>query len=372
MSDTSAEPRDGTSIVARTLLERASRADMRTRRTLAAAIDDLFLPPEARLDDRTRAALARLLDGLSGAVEGEIREHAARQLRHAGDPALADAILGDARPVIDRLATAGLLRDPDFLGECLARVQSELTAAALAPQAPDMPEAPSLLVRLARSPDRVVAAAAAAALAAESARRSIAEGRASAGTGLPAELHHRLVWWVTAVVRERHAIVPGEHHMMLDRALAEAAMRSLAAHDEGDRVEAVVMRLAAAIGAQADELPPLLIEALHDRRLTLFVALIAHALGVAYELARELVLDLEGERLWLVLRALELPRSAIAEIGYLLAEADPRRDVEAFADLLDPVATIDPVTARLAIAPLTLHPDYRAALLALDAAEARR
>ena len=132
------------------------------------------------------------------------------------------------------------------------------------------------------------------------------------------------------------------------------------------------MRLAGAIKAQPDELPPLLIEALHDARLTLFIALIAHALGVAYELIRELVLELEGERLWLVLRALDLPRPAIAEIGYLLAEAEPRRDVEAFADLLDAIASIDPAAARRAIAPLTLHPDYRAALLALGAAEGKR
>jgi hypothetical protein len=179
------------------------------------------------------------------------------------------------------------------------------------------------------------------------------------------------VWWVAAATRERaladEAEAPG-----LDRALAEAAIRNLAAHDEGARLEALAMRLAAALALEADELPPLLLEALRDRRLTLFVALLADALGVAYELVRELVLDPGGERLWLVLRALELPRDAVAEIGYRLSEADPRRDVEAFADQLEAIASVAPEAARAAVAPLRLHPDYRAALRALGAAEDRR
>ncbi len=72
-----------------------------------------------------------------------------------------------------------------------------------------------------------------------------------------------------------------------------------------DRPEAVAMRLAAALDARADELAPLLVETLADRRLSLFVALIGHALGLDYADAREIVLDPSADRLWLVLRALE-------------------------------------------------------------------
>lgn len=207
-------------------------------------------------------------------------------------------------------------------------------------------------------------------LIAESRRRG-GEGGALAGTDLPAELHHKLVWLVAAALRERHAAMAGDAIDTLDRALSEAAHRSLAAHDEGDRVEAAAMRLAAAIDAQPRELPEMLNEALGDRRVALFTALIAHALGLRHEIARELVFDPAGDRLWLALRAIDLPRTAIARIGYALSEADPRRDLESFADALDAIMGIAPDTARAALAPLRLDADYRSAMLALERGSGR-
>lgn len=368
MSENIVDSRDGPGLDARTLLDRAAAADVRARRALPDAIDDLFLPDESRLDDRTRSALNGLLAALAGSIEREVRDHAGRLLTTRREGALAAILAAPAAPVIDRLASAGLLRDPDFIDECVARVRLELASTALPATAPDDPDSPSLLVRLARSTDRVVATAASAMLAAESRRAGLTEGIASAGTGLPADLNHRLLWWVAAALRDRHVGAAGDGLATLDRALAEAAIRSRAAHDETERLEVVAMRLADAIGAQADELPTLLVEALRDRQLPVFVALIANALGIDFELVREILLDPGGERLWLVLRALEVPRDAVAQIGYLLCEGDPRRDVEAFADMLEGVMSIDPQSARDAVGPLRLHPDYRAAVIALQVA----
>jgi hypothetical protein len=202
-------------------------------------------------------------------------------------------------------------------------------------------------------------------LGAESRRRAAPPGEAPGWSDLPAELHHRLVWWVAAALRERNSEDAGDNVVLLDRALAEAALRQVGAHDEGDRVEAAAMRLAAAVDAHADELATLLVEALADRRLPLFVAFIAHALGLEYGETRDIALDPAGDQLWPVLRALELDRSAIARIGLALTEADPRRDVEAFADRLDAIAELPSASARIALAPLLLHPDYRAAMRSL-------
>ena len=73
-----------------------------------------------------------------------------------------------------------------------------------------------------------------------------------------------------------------------------------------------------------------------------------------------------GDRLWVALRAIDLPREAIARIGYALCEADPRRDLEQFADVLDWIMAVAPQEARAALAPHYLDPDYRAALQALE------
>ena len=131
------------------------------------------------------------------------------------------------------------------------------------------------------------------------------------------------------------------------------------------------MRLAAAIDPRPDELSVLLTEALADRRVALFIALIARAIGLEAGEAREVVLDPLADRLWLVLRALDVDRTSLARIGLALSEADPARDVERFADDLDNIAAIAPAEARRQLAPLLLHRDYRAAMLAL-AGSARR
>jgi hypothetical protein len=263
------------------------------------------------------------------------------------------------------LCDSGLLRDRELMAELIAQVRQERLASSMPVQAHDDPERPSLINRFVQHPDRVLAQSAMGVLIAESRRRSLPETGPLPQTDLPAELHHKLVWWVAAALRAR---VAAADTATLDRVLAEAAQRSLTAHDEGDRVEAAVMRLAAAIDAQPDELPELLNEALGDRRVTLFAGLLAHALGVEYPVARSLALDAGSGRLWVALRALNLDREAIARLGLALTEADPRRDIEAFAETLDTIMAVGVEDARAALEGLRLPADYRAAVQALGGA----
>jgi hypothetical protein len=100
----------------------------------------------------------------------------------------------------------------------------------------------------------------------------------------------------------------------------------------------------------------------------LFAAVLAHALRIDFYAVRAMTLDSASERLWVALRALDFDRAAVARLGVALSEADPRRDVEAFADQLDMIMAVGADEARAAIAPLALPADYRAALLALKGA----
>ncbi len=350
-------------------VSRAETARLRAEARLANTIADFFLDADGRLDERTRLTLARVLDGIVGAIEADIRRHAARLLAGAGDTKRGEAVLkpsGRQGGVVARLTRAGLLHDDELMDELIARVRHDLIADAL-PIAIVGPDEASLLVRLAGVPDSVVASAASALLAAESRRRAANENGTVAGSELSAELHHRLVWWIAAAIRAdlRDATAEG------DQAIIDAALRSLSAHDEGDRPEAVAMRLAAAIDARPEELPSLLIESIGDRRLSLFVAVLAQATGLAFDQARGITLEPEGDRLWLALRAIDLDRPTIARIGLALSEADPRRDIEAFADALDGIVAGSIADARAAIAPLALHPDFRAAMRALARSDRR-
>lgn len=363
MSDPTVDMDEGARDGARTLIAQAAAADPVAHLGLAASIDDFFLADAGRLDERTRLALARLLRALVETVASEVRGHAVRLLRAQGEDVAADAL--DGADVFARLRGAGLLRDGALMAELIGRVRQELIAGFMPAQAPDEPDRPSLINRLVQQPDRLLAQGAMAVLVAESRRHGVAEMGPLAQSDLPAELHHRLAWWVAAALREAGAAAHGAP-VALDRALAEAAQRSLAAHDEGDRLEAAVMRLAAAVDAQADELAALMTEALGDRRVPLFAGLLAHALGVDYALARDIALEPDGARLWIALRALEFERKPIARIGVALCEADPRRDVEAFAELLDAIMAVAPGEARDALSTLRLPADFRAAILALE------
>lgn len=360
MSKPIGDMRKGAHDGAQALLARSAAADGAAHRALTASIADFALSDDDRLDERTRDVLARLLRALIATIEGEVGGHAARLLRAQGEPILAD-MLAAQRGVADTLHASGLLRDPALMGELIARVRQDLLADGMAAQAQDEPERASLLNRLAQHPDRLLAQGAAAVLVSESRRRSVPENGPLAQTDLPSELHHRLVWQVAAALRSGVAgIAPA-----LDRALAEAALRSLSAHDEGDRLEAAAMRLAAAIDARPAELSDLLAEALGDRRVALFAALLAHALRIDFDGARAMTFDAASGRLWVALRALDFDRAAVARLGVALSEADPRRNVEAFADQLDSIMAIGVEEAREAIASLSLPADYRAALLAL-------
>lgn len=343
-----------------TLLTRAAAAEVRAEDRLQGAIDDVFLHDDARLDDRTRLGMTTLLAQLIGGVEATLRRHAARLLTARDEAALAERLLVNMPTIVVPLTASGLLSDPALIRELLGRVRQDLIADALPIAAPDDPERSSLLPRLLHHADPVVGTSAAALLAAQSRRRIGGPVGAPVSSDLPAELHHQLVWWCAAALRTEL----GEGAPALDRALAESALRSIAAHDEGERLEAVAIRLAAALDPQPAERAKILIEALLDRRLPLFIALLAHALGLDYADTREIVLDPDGERLWLLLRAIDLDRATIARIGLSLGEADPRRDVDGFADTLGDIVAIDSIAARHALAPLLLHRDYRAALTA--------
>ena len=318
---------------------------------LEATIADLFLPDAARLDDRVRLAVRAVLRRLVAGIEGDLRRHAARLLAARGLADAAEAMLAD-EPVLPSLTEAGLLRDPELIAEVIARTHVDLIAQAL-PIAAGEDNRPSLLVRLTDLPDSVVAAAARALLAAD-ARRGTGEGI------LPAELQHRLVWWIAAAIRSAAPPQPAS-----DRALVESARRCLAAHDEGERAEAIAERLVAALDPLPGELPALLVEALGDRRPTLAIALLARALAIDGDVARTLVVEPDGERLWTALRGAGLSRDEIARVALSLAEADPRRDIEALADRLDELAAMPVAAARDAIAPLTMPRDLRDAVRAL-------
>lgn len=338
------------------LSARVASARMRTALRRAGAVADLRLDDDARLTERIRFEVTARLRTLVETIARDLL----RQVERLTDDG---AAASELRPsdIFDRLRRAECLTDPDLVTELVAQIRQALLTEAL-PIESIAGDAPSLLVRLTEAPDRIVAAAARGVLVAEG--RIRVAGLEGEAVALPTDHYHALVWTVAAALRD------GDDPAR-DKALVQAAERMLAAPDAEDHPFAATMRLAGAIDARAAELPELLVESLSDRQLGLFIALLTHATGIEIDVVREIVLEPEGDRLWLVLRALEMDRATIARIGLSLCEADGRRDVDGFADAIEAIVAIPPEDARRAIASLRLPRPFRRAMERLEGVERR-
>ncbi|WP_294322340.1 DUF2336 domain-containing protein [uncultured Sphingomonas sp.] len=355
------DPREA-SAAAILLLDHVAAAERAGHRRLRAAADHFHLPDEARIDDRTAAQLGEVMRATVVGVDAAVRDHAIRLLTARGHAALAQGLRIAGSP-FDRVVGAGLFRDPALFGELFARVRLDAIAHGLPMMVAG--DGPTMVARLAQSSDRLVAAAAVAMLAAQARRGSVVEG-IPAAVELARPLHARMAWWVAAALRDMAGA--GEQIALLDAALAESVRRAIEPQAELVPLEIAAMRLAQAIEPQGDEVSALLAGAIGDGRLILFTALVARASGLAFERVRDLVIDTDGARLWVVLRALAVDRATIARIGFALAEAEPVRDVEGFADRIDVIMEVTPDAARIALAPMALDTDYHAAMLALGSA----
>lgn len=367
MSEDPVDSRQADAYSAAALLAQTGAAERAHHRRVRAAADHFHLSVDSRVDDRTAAALDRVMRDTVATVQRSVRDHAVRVLGMRGETTLANGLRA-ADDCFDRVHDAGLFRDPALFGELLGRVRLDILTNLLPIQPQPSPDHPSLLAKLAQRGDRLVASAAVALLAAQGRRDSSSDQRTAAAE-LPRPMHARVAWWVAAALRDALHGVALDRIALLDAALSESVRRGLDVLDELPPLEVAAMRLAHALDPQPGELSPLLDESLADGRLALFVALIARASGLGFDRVRDIVLDPDGNRLWLALRGLDIDRDTVARTAFFLAEADPARDIHGFADRIDAIMQVTPDTARVTMAPMALDPDYHAAMLALGVRE---
>lgn len=344
MSDDIADTRYGSFLGAEDLLGRAAAAERRVRAATAAAAQDFSVPEAFRLDEATRSGMTALLE----------------EWVEAAERALSDFATPGAGEVLPLLRAAGLLNDWTLTDALIGQVRQDQLGKALPHHASADPGRASLINRFIDHPVPAIA---------EAARDLLLAGHHKGNPETeqqraPLHLHAKLLWWVASAKREQAG---AEADMALDEALCAAVRRAIAAAEAfpNEAADAAAMRFAASIGSAPREVPELLVEALRDRRLALFLALFAHAAQIEYADARALVLDRHPARLVLALHAIGAPRDTIAQIGFLLCEADPNRAIAVLADCVDAVGAVDHAQACAVLAALRLDPAYHAARAAL-------
>jgi len=325
-----------------------ARADARAR----AAVEDLFLPDEARLGDRIRTVSMAMLRACVDAAEAAVRTEVARHAREAGEEATAQAALvpaGDAFGVLD---AAGLLRNAELIEEIVAEAARDWLEERLLPE-PDAGQR-GLLMRLTGDPDAQVREA-----VSTFATVHLRARAALPLVGLPVPLQQHMLWQVAAAVRTDLPRSP-----VSDEILARA-VASLAAAAGEEPLRQAAGQLAERIDGRPGSRGALLADVLRDRSPALFSAVLARWASLDYEQARMLLLQPSETLLWVALRSAGLTRAEMAEVATLLSDADPRRDLDLLADALDKAAALSIAAAEQALLPLRLHPRLRAAVRAL-------
>lgn len=348
------------------LLAEAERAARGGRRRLASMVD-LFLPDTMRLSDYQRATVRRFMARLVGTIERDIRQRLTEaHAEHFSEDLL--VLLGSehsaiALPVLER---ARALRDPELVALLIARVEEHRITERLRKVAAANGEASALIEALMADSDPILSGAAERLLVAESRRCYIFEDRALPRSDLPADLHYRLLWCVTAALRDfmvrTHDVEPG----LADSILTDVGTIALAEYDESEILEAAAMALAQLLGVRGWLDDQLLQAACTEARLALLIAMLAVRAGMDFDGVREMLLLPNGDQLLLLLKALDVGRETAAVILFAMDKDDR------FVNAMISFDTLDRERAAAAIRPWRIHPGYRAALSALSSGLSER
>lgn len=322
----------------------ARHADAR----LTAALNDLFLPDFVRPTDSQRAAMANMLEDLVTEIDRDLRAGLIARLGEAAPPVLGVARIPIVRPIFDR---AGVLRDRELVALLLTRAEEHRIAQAIRRVAQISPE-PTPVVQLPVADDLEAAL-------------QLAENRRSGSYGephvsvrdLPADLLHRLLWWAAAALRDYLERSTALDAGARDEALAAVVGARLAAHDEGQTLEAAAMRVAIALNGDES----LLFELFRAGRFSLFVALLAVRARIDFAPAFMLAADPGIGALAVLLRAVEASTQVAAPILLQMAAINRLSEAkleERVNDFLD----LELAAAQDAVRPWRLDKAFRHAI----------
>lgn len=330
------------------LLAEAAQVARHADARLTAALNDLFLPDFVRPTDAQRAAMANMLDTLVTEIDHDLRDGLIARLGEAAPPVLGVGRIPLVRPIFDR---AGVLRDRELVALLLARAEEHRIAQAIRRVAQISPE-PTPIVQLGVAPELE------AVLQLAENRRSGSHGEPHVTTkDLPADLLHRLLWWSAAALRdylERSTTLDAGAR---DEALAAVVAGRLAAHDEGQTLEAAAMRVAIALNGDES----LLFELFRAGRFSQFVALLAVRARIDFAPAFMLAADPGIGALAVLLRAIEAPTQIAAPILLQMAAINRLSEAkleERVNDFLD----LDVAAAQDAVRPWRLDKAFRHAI----------
>ncbi len=364
------------------LLALARRKTVASRNALAETITALFAQDADTLNDREFALMADILRRVLKEIEVSVRRRIAAEFASRPDVPrdlltfLANDEIDVAYPV---LSQSPVLRDADLVEVIRNRtLEHQLAVAVRAGVSEAVADElvgtnnETVITELLKNPDARISRATLAYLVEQSRRVGGYREPILSRKELPEDLARRLVLWVSAALRkvivDRFQLDPDE----VDALLEEAALSDDGDDSPATHEPAAVERLAEELSAAGRNDADLMISALQNGEVSLFLTLFARASGMREILVRRMLFEPGGEGLAIACKALDLAREDFSVIFLFSRKARPvppsvlRDEHHAVMDLYDrmPREACQTVLARW-----RRDHNYLKALLAVDFSE---
>lgn len=363
----------------RELLRLAQERQRNGRRVIFDNISDLFLSAEGRLSDRERALMSEILSALLREMEMQLRRDLAQRLASLANAphdlivALANDEIEVARPL---LMQSRVLRDGDLVEIVKRRSEEHLLAIAMrSPLSEEVSQAlvdegdENVIEQLLKNPDAALSRRALEYLVAEAQRVGRFQEPLLHRAELPAELAHRLFWWVSAALREHILARYDLDEAVLDDYLEDTTRVALEQDGQptADRqAELMVDRLAA-----VDELnETFLVRALRGGRVPAFVAAFARLTRLSIATVRQILFDPGGEPLAVACRAIGIERANFVSLFLLSRQGQTRvAKPDRIQHILEFYDRLPQKRARVALRYWRAEGEYMKAVATLKAVE---
>jgi uncharacterized protein (DUF2336 family) len=308
----------------------------RGRRQLFNNISDLFLQEEERLSEQERSLIVSILTKLLSEIETTLRQNLAEELADHEDvphgliTLLANDEIEVARPILFK---SHLLAEPDLIEIIQNRGKEHMLAIA---ERDDLNAAISdmlishgdedVISHLIENGDAKISRKSMEYLVEESRRIDRFQEPLIARHDIPADLAHKMFWWVSAALR-RHILENFEIDELELNEKIVAAAKTEYRYDVAEK-SSDADKLIAELSRRKELNEKFLVKALRSRQIRLFVIGLAEMSGLDYQKISRFIYDPNAEALIVVLKALEFSRSSFSTVYLLTRNISHKQSVK--------------------------------------------
>jgi len=317
------------------LLALARKKTVASRTALAQVIADMFSRDADSLNDREFALMSDILRRVLKEIEVSVRRRIAAEFASRPDVPrdlltfLANDEIDVAYPV---LSQSRVLQDADLIEVIRNRTLEHQLAVAVRFEVSEAVSSElvntgneAVITELLKNPDARLSRATLNYLVEESQRVDAYRAPILSRRELPKDLAKRMVAWVSAALRkvivQRFDLDPSEVDSLIESAALETGWTS--PEDFDDHQPSATERLAAHLEESGQIGPDIMISALQNGEVSLFITLFAKASGIREILVRRLLFEPGGEGLAIACKALNFAREDFSVIFLFSRKARP-------------------------------------------------